>query len=327
MAKTAPTSTAAPAPATAVSENVLYGRMVARLRLRHLRLLVALDECRALGVAAAEVGMSQPAATQMLKELESLFDVQLYERHSRGLRPTEAAQALAAEARWALGNMQQAARAMVASAQGREATLHVGAIAAAVSSLLAPRIATLQARLPHLRLSITEDSPDHVMAQLNAGVLHVALVRAPVGGAPEPFRFTPLCEDRLVIVASPRHPVARRRSLRLAELETYPWSMPVSNHPAGLAFEAVCREVGIAPQRSSIQSISTALLCELTNDARTLAAVPRSIIVGLLAQGSLVELPVRERVPLPPLGAMVMVSRVSSATRALLEVLGTPPAR
>jgi DNA-binding transcriptional LysR family regulator len=303
------------------SEEVLYARMLARLRLRHLRLLIALDECRALGAAAAEVGMSQPAATQMLKELESLLEVRLYERHSRGLRPTEASRLLAAQARFALGNMRHAAGSMIASARGLEAMLNVGAIPAAISGLLAARLPALKVQLPHLRLAILEGTPESLMAQLNAGLVQIALVREPADGVSPPFRFSPLTPDRLAIVAAPAHPVARRRSVRLAELANYPWSLPFSSQSSGVAFEQACAMAGFVPLRSNIQSISTALLAVLTGDGRTLAAVPRSLVAESIAAGTVVEVPVRPPIALPVLGAVHIAVQPSPSVRAFVEAL------
>jgi len=71
------------------SPAVLHERLLARLRLRHLKLVEALATHSHLRRAAEAVHISQPAATQMLRELESLFGMPLFERHARGMRITE----------------------------------------------------------------------------------------------------------------------------------------------------------------------------------------------------------------------------------------------
>ena len=303
------------------SGAVLYERLVSRLRMRHLRLLVALEQCLTLGAAGAEVGMSQPAATQMLKEMESLLGAQLYERHSRGMRPTAVGQLLVAQARLILGSVRHVADATAAQLAGEGQPLAVGAIPAAVAGLLERRLDALRRLLPTMRLSVVEDSPDHVMALLGAGVIQVALVREPPAGAMEQFRFIALCDDRLAIVAAPSHPMARRRSVQLADLHRHAWSLPVATHPAGIAFQQACRDAGFTPQGSNIQSTSTALLCSVTADGQTLAAVPLSIASGLLRAGQLVEIAVRQTIALPPLGAMHAQTGILPAATALVNLL------
>ena len=56
-----------------------------RLKLRHLRLVVALDECRNLHRAAETMNIAQPAASKLLAEIEEILHQPLFERHPRGL--------------------------------------------------------------------------------------------------------------------------------------------------------------------------------------------------------------------------------------------------
>ncbi len=304
-----------------LTDTVLFNRMVTKLRLRHLRLVVALDECISLSAAARQIGISQPAATQMLRELEDLLQTALYERHSRGLSPLPLALHLATYARFALGNLREAAQAMASHARDGEPLLHVGAIPAAVSALIAPRIALIQRQMPQLRLSVVEEAPELVMAQLNAGLIQMALVREPTASVMESLRFTPLCDDKLVVVASPEHPLAGRDRITLKALEAFPWSLPVAGHQAGQAFAQACEAAGITPQLNNIQSISTRLICQLTADRRTLAAVPYSIILDLLGSGALVELALRQSIPLPRLGALHRVGDAATTIPRLLDIL------
>lgn len=71
---------------TLPSALVLSERMISRLRSRNLK-LVAIDQCGAVGHAAAEVGVTQSAATQIIKELDEFLDLRLHERRSRGVMP------------------------------------------------------------------------------------------------------------------------------------------------------------------------------------------------------------------------------------------------
>ena len=60
------------------------------LRLRHLQLLVALDELRHLGRAADFLALTQPAVSKMLAEVERMYGVALFTRSARGTEPTPA---------------------------------------------------------------------------------------------------------------------------------------------------------------------------------------------------------------------------------------------
>lgn len=74
-------------------------RVLNRVRLRQLALLLALQEQGTRSAAAREMGMSQPAATKMLRELESALGYRLFERVARGLESTAAGQTTLAHVR------------------------------------------------------------------------------------------------------------------------------------------------------------------------------------------------------------------------------------
>lgn len=59
-----------------------------RLKTRHLSLLLHLYEQRSVLRAAEAANMTQPAASKLLAEMESLLGVPLFERHARGVEPT-----------------------------------------------------------------------------------------------------------------------------------------------------------------------------------------------------------------------------------------------
>ncbi len=69
-------------------------RVLTRLKLKQLRLLVAIASHNSILHAAEEISISQPAATKLLKDLESYFNVRLFERTNRGVIPTQFGEAL-----------------------------------------------------------------------------------------------------------------------------------------------------------------------------------------------------------------------------------------
>lgn len=61
----------------------------ANLKLRHLQLLVALDNLRSVGRVATHMHVTQPAVSKMLTTVETGLEMRLFERHAHGLEPTE----------------------------------------------------------------------------------------------------------------------------------------------------------------------------------------------------------------------------------------------
>jgi molybdate transport repressor ModE-like protein len=69
-------------------------RVLRRLKLRQLRLLVAVGAHGNIQGAARDLGVSQPAATKMIQDLEADFAARLFQRTNRGVLPTEAGKVL-----------------------------------------------------------------------------------------------------------------------------------------------------------------------------------------------------------------------------------------
>ncbi len=77
-----------PIAAMPIATDKLLHNIVSRLRLRHLPLLLALEQQRSISRVAAEMNLSQPAVTKALREIEDIFTTPLFTRTRNGLEPT-----------------------------------------------------------------------------------------------------------------------------------------------------------------------------------------------------------------------------------------------
>lgn len=301
--------------------RVLGERMMGRLRLRHLRLLASLERSTTLREAAHEVGITQPAASQVLRELEDMLEVQLFERHARGLRATEAGRFLAQQSRQMLSSVAYTAETLASVALGYERPFQIGALPSALAALVRPHMARLRQKLVGWKVSFHEGQPMEVLASLQSGVTQLALLRKPEAALDHRLVFTELLADELVVVASPKHPAARRRSVGLADLAPYPWSLPTGLLTTARVFDEACRSAGLVPKRASMQSMASSLILPITSDAETLAAIPRSIVGQWLEGGELVELDLDAKIALPPLGSLHHADETAAAVHTAIAVL------
>jgi molybdate transport repressor ModE-like protein len=98
-----------------------------RLKLPHLRLIAAIEDTGMVSAAAQALNMSQPAASRMIGEMETLMEAQLCERLSRGVRLTPLGQALARQARSVLLQLAQAEQEFDDLRAGRRGVVSLGA--------------------------------------------------------------------------------------------------------------------------------------------------------------------------------------------------------
>jgi DNA-binding transcriptional LysR family regulator len=105
----------------------------ARLKTRQLLLLIALAEEGNIHRAAAALNMTQPAASKLLRELEAMLDVQLFERMPRGMRPTRYGDALIRHARAVVGSLDQAQEEVLGLKAGHLGHHHLAGCEAAAA--------------------------------------------------------------------------------------------------------------------------------------------------------------------------------------------------
>lgn len=296
---------------------VLHERLLARLRLRHLRLVDALAAHSNLRRAAEAVHISQPAATQLLRELEELLGQPLFERHARGMRITDAGRLLARDARIAIDALRGTAESLGALGEQEARPLRVGAIVAAMASVLRPALPGLRAQHPRLRLAIDEGSIDQLTAGLHGGSLDLVLLRQPPQVA-QGYQFQPLRSDRMVVIAGRLHPAAGRKRLRLRDLADSLWVLPPPHYAVRQALDAAWAQEGAVPRAHAVQVLSAQLLPVVLAEPGVVAPVPQTVLDRIERSADLVELALDLHAPIEPLG---MLYRTGDAIGTLAQLI------
>ncbi len=174
------------------------------MSLLQLRTFVEVYRRRSLSEAARAIGITQPAASQHIASLEAQLGRPLFDRHSRGVRPTAIADDLAAS----IGSSLDTAESALASARARSSrisgTVHIAAPSDLLGEMITPRLAPLLEAGLDLRLHI--GGREALYALLLEDKVHLAVTAS----QPEDARlaFHALGEEHLRAVASPA--VARR---------------------------------------------------------------------------------------------------------------------
>lgn len=308
-------------PTVTPASSVLYARLVAKGRLRHLQLLVSIADSGGVRRAAEQIGMSQPAATQALADIEGLLGTPLFERHVRGMRLTAVGRAVVPMARNTLSALRASADTVHALQAGAGGVLRVGAIPAAVSGLLCRMLPSFSARHPDLRIEVVEATGEQLMADVMSGRVDMALCRRPAE-TPAPCSFEALAPDVPWIVAGRRHPLARKTKPTLADLRAAHWALPVHGIGVRDIFDALF-EAPDAPKPAlhPISSTSLPLVLEILRGDRVLSMVPRSLIAPFVQWGLVARVAFELDSKFEGIGALQGPESDRPAVAACLEAL------
>ena len=300
-----------------------------RLRLRQVALLLEVRALGTLRAAAAQLGMTQPAATNMLKELESALDIRLFEREGRGLRATAAGAAVMAHFDGLNGSMTALARDLDDLRAGGGGSLAIGSILAPSPTLLTRTVASIKREQPRLRLSVLTETSDQLIDLLDEGTLALVIGRLAEGHAHRDYLIRELEGEPLSVVVGPQHPLAGVRRISLAALIDQPWVLQPRESPMREVLEREFRRLGLDQPQNLVETSSILTTTFLIGEAPMVAVVPASLAARYAAKGLVRVLPVRLVDELESYGSIVRRGRpVSAAANRFLDLLhGRPSTR
>lgn len=214
--------------------------------LRQIRTFLTVAEAGSVSAAAQALGLTQPAASQQLREMERSLGVRLLERAKGRVVPTAAGEAVLAPARRAQAAVEDVRAIAAAFRAGEVGRVRLGTGATACIHLLPPVLAALKARLPGAEVVISTGNTPEVLRRVEEGSLDAALVTMPAP-LPRSLVATRVATDPLVAVV-PRDLLPRPgRSLSAAELERLPLILYETGGSTRAIIDAWFRRGGAAP--------------------------------------------------------------------------------
>ena len=296
-------------------------QLMNRLRMRQVELLLAMDELGTLSAAARHLGLTQPAATKMLNELELALGQRLFERAGRGLQRNAAGERVTGFFRSIRGSVEALNQELEAVRQGGAGKLAIGSIMAASPGRLTRALLQLKNEFPLVSIEIAVDTSDRLLAQLGEGVLEVVVGRlAPLPGMDCTLRR--IDDEALAVVAALDHPLARRRQLPFESLLDYPWILQPPGSPMRDLIESEFRHHHAALPRGLIETGSILTTMNLVRNSQMLGVIPQAVARGHAEHGMVKPLAYRFRHTLEAYGSIVPKARPLSALAArFLELL------
>ena len=296
-------------------------QLLNRLRMRQVALILAIDERQTLRAAAAELGLTQPAATKMLQELEDALGQPLFERVGRRLQRNAAGERVLEYFRSLRGNIEALNRELGELRQGSSGRLAVGSIMAASPGRLTQALLELKQQLPLLELEVAVDTSDRLLAQLREGVLEVVVGRM-TNEAGSDCRFCPIDDEQLAFIVREKHPLLSLQRPALQALQGHGWVMQPPGSPMRSLIEQEFREHSLPLPRGLIETGSILTTINLVRSSNMVGVIPRTVADLHADHGMLHILPYRTRRSLEAYGSLVRKDRpISRSAQMFLDLL------
>lgn len=221
------------------------------MELRHLRYFVAVAEELSFTRAAERLHIGQPPLSQQIQALEAEVGAQLLERSKRWVRLTEAGKLFLEDARQILAQSERAVVTARRAQRGEAGELRVGfTFSTPFTPLFAKVIKRYRQLYPHVSLTLHEMATLHQLEAVETQKLDLGFVRPPEVAIPDAIALTRLREDPLMLILPSDSPLARKRKVRIKDLEGLPFVMYPKEAGTGIYYQIfrLCRAAGFVPQ-------------------------------------------------------------------------------
>jgi DNA-binding transcriptional LysR family regulator len=280
--------------AKAIKDDNYIGR---RIRLRDLHVFFTVTQRGSMAKAAVDLGITQPAVSRVIANLEHALGVRLLDRGPQGVEATTYGRTLLKRGGIAFDELKQAIREIEFLANPNVGEVRIGCPESIAAAILPPVIERLFLRYPGIVPIVSEVvAPSLDFSELRARKVDLIVARlvSPVvqGQLFDDLNVQVLFDDEVVVAAGAQSRWGRRRKIDLADLVNEPWILTEPNTWNRAIVAEAFRARGLQMPKISLMTISVHLRTNLLASGRFIAVFPRSVMNLYARRLSLKELPV-----------------------------------
>ena len=213
-----------------------------QITLRQLRIFEAVARHGSISRAATELGLTQPAVSMQIKQMEDQLGLVVVEQVGKKFALTDAGQELCFHAAQ-VGNQMTALVTAMEQFRGLERGVLRIAVVSTANYFLPPLIAGFSREHPGVRVSLKVANRDAVLASVSSNEAELAIL----GDTPERADVVAqyFMDNPLVVIAAPSHPLASAASIDLCRMEEETLVVREQGSGTRAAMERFFAEAGI----------------------------------------------------------------------------------
>lgn len=199
------------------------------MELKQLERFLAVYDNGSLALAAKSMSLTQQALSASLANLEEQVGTRLFDRAPGGVtKPTAAGEALVAHARAQLAADDRALQEIQNLVEGRTGTVTIGVGEAFAGDIIVDAVRALRESYPEVRVNLIEGYSEQLRYRLYDGEFDFIAAGVSAFELNNDFEREQIYSTDDIIVCRADHPLAGRKTLKLADLCGYGWLVPYS---------------------------------------------------------------------------------------------------
>jgi len=301
-------------------------RISRRLRFHDLQVFFAVVQCGSMAKAAAELGVTQPAVSEVIAGLEDAFGIRLFDRSPQGAEPTIYGRALLKRGIAAFDELKQGIRDIEFLSNPSKGEVRIGCSDAITGTVLAPVVQQLCRDYPDISITIEPVTSTLELPELHSRKMDFVVTRLSKPHADDPFgaalNVEVLFDDAVVIAAGANSRWGRRRKIAFADLLDAAW---VGTSRQALTTTLVARAFqakNLPVPKLRVMTYSVQLRAHLLATGDFLTALPRSMLRLNPEFGSVKQLSIKLPDPGFPVAIVTLKDRtLTPAVELFLDTL------
>lgn len=256
--------------------------MAINIKYRSIKAFLLTVETRSFTRAAERLGVTQPSFTSLIKDLEAILGLKLFERTTRSIDLTSAGEEFAIRVERPILDLEEAYASMADLASVRRGAVVFGALPSVALSLIPETISRLGLGYPSIEIRLIEAHNEQLLSMLRTNQIEFALAAFDKSG-PE-FHFVPLVHDQFCAVFTPGHSISATEPLGWRDLWSENLILLSRGSSARMQFERAQGNYHEAPGiRYDVTHMGTAV--QLARQRLGVALLPRLALHELRLDG------------------------------------------
>jgi DNA-binding transcriptional LysR family regulator len=295
-------------------------RILHRLKLRELRILLAITQAGSMAKAAVRLAISQPAVSRAIADMESTLGVSLLNRNAQGVEPTPYGRALIARGIAVFDELRQGVKEIELIADPQAGEVRIGGTPATAVGIVAAVIDRLSRKYPRISFHVVTGEAAVLYRELRERNVDLVIARMFSPFAGEDIETETLYQDQMVVVAATTNPWTRRRKVEFAELANELWALLPPDTRLGSVILGAFVANGVKAPRVTVTTSSGHLRETLLATGRFLTVLQESLLHFPVRHPSLKVLPVELPTTRWPTSIMTLKNRtLSPVARLFIE--------
>jgi DNA-binding transcriptional LysR family regulator len=295
----------------------LSDRIGRRMKLQDLHVLLTVVQAGTMGKAAERLNTSQPNISRSISELEHALGVRLLDRHRQGIEPTEFGRALLDGGVAVFDELRQVVKNIEFLADPAAGEVRIGSIIPLAAGFITSVVDRLSRRYPRIVFRIVTTDMENLHRELCERTVDLVMIKRVGPFTDDQFSIDTLFHDSYVVVAGAKHPWARRRTIKLAQLADQSWVLPPADTVHGSVLEEAFHAMGLDYPFVTVLTLPSEVRANLLATGRFLTIFPTSVLKFMTEGPALKVLPVELPIAPVPVGIVTLKNRTLSPVAKL----------